>query len=177
MTSLVGHPAPNIKAKAVYKGKIEEVCLKDHLGKYIVLFFYPLNFTFVCPTEILALNSKLSEFKEKNAEVWAISVDSVYSHLAWMHHELKGIQFHLVSDMMKTISLNYGVLNEDGLALRGTFIIDPEGIVQVAHHHNLPLGRNIDEILRLIDAHQHVVKYGEVCPADWTKGKPAIKVK
>jgi peroxiredoxin (alkyl hydroperoxide reductase subunit C) len=146
-----------------------------------VLFFYPLDFTFVCPTEIIEFNRKLDEFKERGAEVVGVSVDSHFSHLAWKKTPVEqggigDIQYPLVADIKKQISRDYGVLLEDGgVALRGTFLIDKEGIVKHAVLNDLGLGRNIDETVRMVDALKHHEQFGEVCPANWSKGDDAMK--
>ncbi|APF16830.1 peroxiredoxin (alkyl hydroperoxide reductase subunit C) [Caldithrix abyssi DSM 13497] len=159
----------------------EDFKLEDYRGKYVVVFFYPLDFTFVCPTEILEFNKFLPEFEKRNVQVIGVSTDSHFSHLAWKNTDLKdggigNIKYPLVSDFTKQISRDYGVLiEEDGVALRGSFLIDKEGILQHAVINNLSLGRNIKEMIRMVDALQHFEKYGEVCPADWEAGKEAMK--
>jgi peroxiredoxin (alkyl hydroperoxide reductase subunit C) len=183
MSTLVGKKAPNFTAPTVLPDNTinEAWSLEQLKGKYVVLFFYPLDFTFVCPTEILEFNRKLAEFKERGAEVVGVSVDSHFSHLAWKNTDVnKGgignVQYPLVADLTKTISRDYGVLIEDGgVALRGTFLIDREGVVKHAVVNDLGLGRNIDEAIRMVDALQHHEKYGEVCPAGWNKGDDAMK--
>jgi peroxiredoxin (alkyl hydroperoxide reductase subunit C) len=158
-----------------------EFSLADMRGKYVVLFFYPLDFTFVCPTEIIEFNRKLDEFKERGAEVIGVSVDSHFSHLAWKNTPVDqggigDIQYPLVADLKKQISRDYGVLLEGGgVALRGTFLIDKEGVVKHAVVNDLGLGRNIDEAIRMVDALKHHEQYGEVCPANWNKGDDAMK--
>jgi peroxiredoxin (alkyl hydroperoxide reductase subunit C) len=180
MMSLVTKKAPDFTAKAVLpKNTIEELTLSNLQGKYVVLFFYPLDFTFVCPSEIIAFDTKLAEFQERNCEVIGVSVDSEYSHFAWkqMAREKGGIgniQYPLVADLTKQISYKYGVLFDESIALRGLFLIDRDGIVRHAVINDLPLGRNIDEALRVLDALQHTEKHGEVCPANWRKGKDAM---
>lgn len=181
MAVLVGKPAPDFSEKAVQGQEIiENFTLSQFKGKYVVLFFYPLDFTFVCPTELHAFNEKLAEFKARNVEVVAVSTDSWFSHLAWLNTPknkggIEGVQYPIVADFNKTISADYDVLLEGGMALRGLFLIDKDGIVQQQTINNLPLGRNVDEALRLVDALQHVEQYGEVCPANWTKGSDAMK--
>lgn len=179
---LVGKKAPDFTAKAVVKGEIvEEFKLSSLQGKYVILFFYPLDFTFVCPTEIHAFQDKLSAFAERNTEVVAVSTDSHFSHLAWLNTPkavggIQGVEYPLVADFNKTISRDYDVLLEEtGVALRGLFLIDQNGIIQHSVINNLPLGRNIDEALRMVDALQHTEKYGEVCPANWHDGEKAMK--
>ena len=169
MSSLIGQKAPGFTAPAVLPdNSIDEFSLEDVKGKYVVLFFYPLDFTFVCPTEILEFNRRLADFKERGAEVVGVSVDSQYSHWAWKNTPVdKGgigdIQYPLVADLTKRISADYGVLlDEPGVALRGTFLIDREGIVRHAVLNDLPLGRNIGETLRMVEALQFHEKHGEV---------------
>jgi len=181
MSTLIGKKAPTFTAPAVMPNNtIQDFSLEDTKGKYTVLFFYPLDFTFVCPTEILEFNNKLGQFKERGAEVVGVSVDSQYSHLAWKNTPVKkggigDVQYPLVADLTKQIASDYGVLVEDGgVALRGTFLIDKEGVVQHAVVNNLGLGRNIDEALRMVDALAHHEKYGEVCPAGWNRGDDAM---
>jgi peroxiredoxin (alkyl hydroperoxide reductase subunit C) len=182
MSSLIGKEAPEFKAPTVMAdGTINaEFSLSDYKGKYVVLFFYPLDFTFVCPTEIIEFNRKLSQFKERGAEVIGVSVDSQFTHLAWKNTPVEqggigDIQYPLVADLNKQISRDYGVLLDGGVALRGTFLIDKEGIVKHAVLNDLGLGRNIDEELRMVDALKHHEEYGEVCPANWSKGDDAMK--
>jgi peroxiredoxin (alkyl hydroperoxide reductase subunit C) len=181
MAVLVGKKAPDFSEKAV-KGQeiIENFTLSQFQGKYVVLFFYPLDFTFVCPTELHAFNEKLEEFKARNVEVVAVSTDSWYSHLAWLSTPknkggIEGVQYPIVADFNKTISADYDVLLAGGMALRGLFLIDKEGVVQSQIINNLPLGRNVDEVVRLVDALQHTEQFGEVCPANWNKGADAMK--
>ena len=180
--SLIQKQAPDFKAQAVLAdGSIKELKLSDYKGKWVVLFFYPLDFTFVCPTEIVAFSDKIAEFKAVGAQVLGVSVDSQFTHLAWRNTARKDgglgdLQYPLVADLNKSIARDYGVLIEEaGIALRGTFIIDPKGVVRAAHIHDLPVGRNIDEAVRVIKAFQFVEKHGEVCPAGWSEGKPTMK--
>ncbi|PIQ25618.1 thioredoxin peroxidase [bacterium (Candidatus Blackallbacteria) CG17_big_fil_post_rev_8_21_14_2_50_48_46] len=180
--SLVGKKAPDFSAKAVVKGEIvNEFKLSSLQGKYVVLFFYPLDFTFVCPTEIHAFQDKLSAFAERNTEVVGVSTDSHFSHLAWLNTPkavggIQGVEYPLVADFNKTIARDYDVLVEDaGVALRGLFLIDQKGVVQHSVVNNLPLGRNIDEALRMVEALQYTEKHGEVCPANWHEGEKAMK--
>ncbi|KAJ3359654.1 thioredoxin peroxidase Tpx1 [Allomyces javanicus] len=174
-------PAPEFTARAVVNGEFKDVSLSSFRGKYVVLFFYPLDFTFVCPTEITAFNDRAGDFKKLNTEVMAVSVDSEHSHLAWTNVPRKqgglgATQIPLISDIKKTISRDYGVLIEDaGIALRGTFIIDPKGILRQITVNDLPIGRNVDETLRLVEALQFTDKHGEVCPANWSKGARTMK--
>jgi alkyl hydroperoxide reductase subunit AhpC len=181
MATLVAKPAPNFKAQAVMPdGSFKEIQLSDYKGKYIILFFYPLDFTFVCPTEIIAFSTQINDFKKRNTEVLGVSVDSHFSHLAWRNTDRKvgglgQIDYALVADLDKKISEDYGVLAEGGIAFRGLFLIDKDGIVQHSLVNNLPLGRNINEAVRMVDALQHHEQNGEVCPANWEKGGDAMK--
>ena len=181
MTVQVTQPAPDFEATAVMPNNTfnESFKLSGLKGKYVVLFFYPLDFTFVCPSEIIAFDRKLAEFKERGCEVVAVSVDSHFSHFAWKNTPVdKGgignVQFPIVADITKSISRDYGVLFNDSIALRGLFLIDREGVVRHALINDLPLGRNVDEAIRTLDALQHVEKHGEVCPANWKKGEDAM---
>ena len=177
----VGHPAPHFTCEAVIDNAITKVSLSDLGNTFKLLFFYPLDFTFVCPTELHALQEKLAEFTKRNTQVLAISVDSAYSHLSWLNTPktaggIQGISYPLLSDLSKNIARDYGVLNEEaGVALRAVFLIDKNNIIQHATINNLSLGRNIDEYIRLVDALNHVQTHGEVCPAGWSEGKPAMK--
>ena len=181
MATLVAKPAPEFKAQAVMPdGSFKEIQLSDYKGKYVILFFYPLDFTFVCPTEIIAFSSRIDDFKKRNTEVLGVSVDSHFSHLAWRNTDRKTgglgqIDYALVADLDKKISEDYGVLADGGIAFRGLFLIDKDGIVQHMLVNNLPLGRNIDEAVRMVDALQHHENNGEVCPANWKKGADAMK--
>jgi peroxiredoxin (alkyl hydroperoxide reductase subunit C) len=180
---LVGQPAPDFTAAAVLPdNEIDEAfTLSSYLkGSYGVLFFYPLDFTFVCPSEILAHDHRAAAFAERNTKLIAVSVDSQFTHLAWRNTPVeKGglgqVKFPLVADLTKEIARKYGVLLPGGVALRGTYLIDKNGIVQSQHVNNLPLGRNVDEALRLVDALQFHEEHGEVCPAGWSKGKAGMK--
>lgn len=183
MAVLVGKAAPDFTAKAVLaNNSIEEKfnLTNEIKGKIGVLFFYPLNFTFVCPSEIIAFNNKLKEFQSRNAVLIGVSVDSPFSHLAYKNTPLEkggigNVQFPLVSDLTKQISRDYDVLLNESIAFRGTFIIDSKGVVRHQVINDLPLGRNIDEALRIIDAIQYNEQHGEVCPANWNKGDEAMK--
>jgi len=181
MSNLVAQEAPDFTAQAVMPNNaFAELKLSSYRGKYVVLFFYPLDFTFVCPSEIIAFDGALANFKEKNAEVIGASVDSTYTHLAWKStpREKGGIgnvQFPLVSDITKEISTSYGVLLNGSVALRGLFLIDKEGVVRHALVNDIPLGRNVDEAMRMLDALQYFEKHGEVCPANWRRGEEAMK--
>ena len=181
MTSLVQKRAPDFKARAVSKGKFVDLTLDEYRGKYIVLYFYPLDFTFVCPTEIIAFNEKLKEFHKRNTEVIGVSVDSEYTHLAWINTPRKqgglgGLDYPLVSDLNKKIAKAYGVLTEDEtVALRGLFLIDREGNVRHQLVNDLPIGRSVDEVIRILDALQFFEQHGEVCPANWKPGSKGMK--
>lgn len=181
MSVLVGKQAPDFTATAVVNGDFKEKFkLSDFRGKYVVLFFYPLDFTFVCPTELHAFQEKVEAFKKLNTEVIACSVDSHFSHLAWLNTPKKdggieGVTYPLVADINKTIARDYDVLlPSDGIALRGIFLIDKEGIVRHQTVNDNSLGRNVDESLRMVEALQYVEKHGEVCPANWKKGEKAM---
>ncbi|XP_054722188.1 peroxiredoxin-2-like [Uloborus diversus] len=179
-TAEVTKPAPDFKGTAVINGSFKEIKLSDYRGKYVVLFFYPLDFTFVCPTEIIAFSEAASEFKALNTELIAASVDSHFSHLAWIntprkHGGLGSMNIPVLSDLSKSIAKDYGVLLDSGIALRGLFIIDPQGIVRQITINDLPVGRSVDEALRLVKAFQFVEKHGEVCPANWKPDSPTIK--
>ena len=182
MSTLVTKEAPDFTATAVMPNNTfkEDFKLSDYKGKYVVLFFYPLDFTFVCPSEIIAFNKKLDEFKKRDTEVIGVSIDSQFTHLAWKNTEVnKGgignVQYPLVADLSKNISKEYGVLFDEAIALRGLFLIDKEGIVRHSVINDLPLGRNIDEALRMVDALQYFEAHGEVCPANWKTGEEAMK--
>ena len=181
MAVLVGHQAPEFTADAVVNGQFETVSLKDYKGKYVVLFFYPLDFTFVCPTELHAFQEKLADFKKLNTEVVGVSVDSKFSHFAWLNTPKKeggieGVTYPLVSDLNKTISADYDVLVEGaGIAYRGLFLINKEGVVKSEIINDNSLGRNIDEVIRLVEALQYTEKNGEVCPANWKDGDSGMK--
>jgi len=182
MGVLVGKPAPGFKSTAVVDGAImSPFSLQDHHGKNIIFFFYPLNFTFVCPTELHAFQERLEEFEKRDTQVIGCSVDSSYSHLAWIHTPrskggIEGVRYPLVSDLNKTIARHYDVLMADeGVAYRGLFLIDKEGIVRHQIVNDLPLGRSIDEALRILDAWLFFEKHGEVCPANWQQGGETFK--
>lgn len=170
---VVGHLAPQFKGQAYFEdGKIKEISLSDYKGKWVVLFFYPLDFTFVCPTEIQEFSKKADEFKKLNAQLIGASIDSQYSHKGWCEQGGLGkLNFPLLSDLTKKISQDYGILLEDkGISLRGTFIIDPEGKVRAATVHDLQVGRNVDETLRVLKAFQT----GELCPVSWNPGQTTL---
>jgi len=181
MSQFIGQQAPDFTATAVLADGTfnEEFKLSDYRGKYVVLFFYPLDFTFVCPSEIIEFGKKAKAFRERGAEVIGVSVDSQFSHWAWRNTAVNdggigAVDYPLVADITKTISRDYGVLLNDSVALRGTFLIDKEGVIQSMVVNNLPLGRNIDEAIRMVDALQHTEQHGEVCPAGWNKGDEAM---
>ena len=181
MPTLVSRPAPDFTAQAVMPdGSFKELKLSDYKGKYVILFFYPLDFTFVCPTEIIQFSDQVKDFDSRNTQVIGVSIDSQFSHLAWRNTDRKKgglgqIDYPLVADLDKNISRAYDVLADGGIAFRGLFLIDKEGTVQHQLVNNLPLGRNIDEALRMVDSLQHFENNGEVCPANWSKGKDAMK--
>ncbi len=196
--ALVGKKAPQVNAGAVINGEeiVENFSLDQYIGKkHVILFFYPKDFTFVCPTEIHAFQEKLAEFEKRDTVVIGVSTDTEETHLAWLNSPkeqggIQGVTYPLIADASKVISLNFGVLAGEysfstdtklwsfsgaPVAFRGTFLIDKEGIVRHESINDLPLGRNIDEYLRLLDAQLHVEKYGEVCPANWEEGDAAMK--
>jgi len=194
--SLVGKKAPSFTAPAVINGEeiVEDFSLNQYLGKKdVIFFFYPKDFTFVCPTEILAFQDKLKEFEKRNVAVVGCSTDTENSHLAWLSVPknkggIQGVTYPIVADVTKTVAINYGVLaghydyNEEGMmvfegegiAYRGTFLIDKKGVVRHQVVNDLPLGRSIDEALRMVEALQYHEKHGEVCPANWEEGKEAM---
>ncbi|MCC5943822.1 MAG: peroxiredoxin [Bernardetiaceae bacterium] len=195
--SLVNKPAPRFTAGAVINGEeiVDGFSLEQYIGKkYVIFYFYPKDFTFVCPTEILAFQEKLAEFEKRDAIVVGCSTDTEETHLAWLNTPkdqggIQGVTYPIVADTAKTIATNFGILggeydyDEEGnlifngapIALRATFLIDKEGIIRHETVNNFPLGRNVDETLRLLDAQRHVEKYGEVCPAGWSEGKEAMQ--
>ena len=180
--TLVGKQAPEFRAKAVVDGEIREsFSLSDYRGKYVIFFFYPLDFTFVCPTELHAFQERREEFTQRNAEIVGCSVDSPFSHLAWLHTPkekggIEGIHYPIVADLTKMISSRYQVLKEDeGVAYRGLFLIDTQGVIRHQLVNDLPLGRSVDEALRMLDALIFHEQHGEVCPANWKSGAKAMK--
>jgi peroxiredoxin 2/4 len=182
MGTLVGKYAPDFKTKAVVKGRIvDDFALTHYRGKYVLLFFYPLDFTFVCPTELHAFQDRLAEFDRRNAQIIGCSVDSCYSHFAWLNtpkHKggIQGVEYPLISDLNKTISRDYDVLiPHEGIAYRGLFLIDRDGLVRHQVINDLPLGRSVDEALRILDALIYFEQHGEVCPANWQTGKMSMK--
>ena len=180
MSAKIGKPAPDFKAMAVVDGNFKEVSLNDYKGKYVVLFFYPLDFTFVCPTEIIAFSDRAEEFRQINCEILGCSTDSHFSHLAWVNTSRKQgglgkMNIPLLADKNMEISTKYGVLKDgDGIAYRGLFIIDNHGTLRQITINDLPVGRSVDETLRLVQAFQFTDKHGEVCPANWKPGKKTI---
>ncbi len=182
MAVLVTQSAPDFKASAVMPdGSFkDDFTLGSYRGQYVLLFFYPLDFTFVCPTEIIAFSDRVAEFQSLGVQVIGVSVDSHFSHLAWRNQPrnqggIGNIQYPLVSDLNKQIARDYDVLLDDGVALRGTFLIDCAGVVRHQVINDLPLGRSVDEALRMVKALQYFEKNGEVCPADWKEGNRTIK--
>jgi len=168
--SLVTRSAPEFELEGVVGGEFEAVKLSDYAGKWLVVFFYPLDFTFVCPTEIKEFSNRLTEFEEAGADIVSVSVDSKYSHLAWQK-EIGHIRYPMLSDITKEVAKAYGVLlEEEGVALRGLFLIDPEGIVRYEVVHELNVGRNVDETLRVLKA----LQTGELCPIDWQPGDETL---
>ena len=173
--------APDFSATAVVDQEFKDITLSQYKGKYVVLFFYPLDFTFVCPTEITAFSDRYSDFSNKNTEVLGVSVDSKFTHLAWIQTPrneggIGDINYPLVSDLKREICKAYNVLNEDGEADRGLFIINPKGIIMHSTINKAPVGRNIDETLRVLQAYQYVESHpDEVCPAGWTPGDKTMK--
>ena len=171
MSIRVGSKAPDFKIEGIYGGKFDEFNLSDYKGKWVVLFFYPLDFTFVCPTEIREFSSRVNEFEKLNAQVLGVSVDSKYSHKAWIEGDLGDISYPLLSDLTKKVSDGYGVLLEDlGRALRGTFIIDPEGVVRWMVVSDLDTGRSVSETLRSLAA----LQTGELCGVEWQPGEKTL---
>ena len=177
---IVTQQAPQFTADAVVSGDFKTISLADYKGKWVYLFFYPLDFTFVCPTEIIAFSEANEKFAKANTQVLGCSIDSKFVHLRWVQTPrndggLGGINFPLIADVNKEIARAYDVLLDAGVALRGSFIIDPKGVIRQATVNDLPVGRNVDEALRLVQAFQYTDKHGEVCPADWTQGSDTIK--
>ena len=171
---IIGKSAPKFSGEAAYQGEIIDLSLEDYKGKWLVLFFYPLDFTFVCPTEVVSFSDRAEEFKALNAEIVGVSVDSVHTHLAWQRTPrsqagVGELAYPLFADLNRKVCKKYGVLRGD-VALRGVFIIDPEGVVQSSTINNLPVGRNLDEVLRTLQAYQYVQSSGNVCPANWKQG-------
>ncbi|MBM4088497.1 MAG: peroxiredoxin [Planctomycetes bacterium] len=181
MCTLVTKQAPDFTAQAVMADNtIAPLTLSSYRGKYVVLYFYPLDFTFVCPSEIIAFDKAVAAFEQRNTQVIGVSVDSHFTHLAWKNTPVEQggigkVKYPLVADLGKKISEQYGVLLNGEIALRGLFLIDKAGTVRHALVNDLPLGRSVDEVLRLVDALQYVEQHGEVCPANWRKGQDAMK--
>jgi len=181
MSVLVNKPAPDFKAQAVMAdGSFKEIKLSDYRGKHVVLFFWPLDFTFVCPSEIIAHENRRKAFEEKGVQLIGVSIDSQFTHFAWRETPVnKGgigrVGFPILADVQHEIVRAYGVEHADGVAFRASFLIDKNGIVQSQQVNNLPLGRNVDEMLRLVDALQFTEAHGEVCPAGWQKGEAGMK--
>lgn len=182
LTTLVTKEAPDFTAEAVLPDNtFAPLTLSKYRGKYVILFFYPLDFTFVCPSEILAFDKRIPDFKEKNCEVIGVSVDSKFTHLAWKNTPVENggignVQYPLVQDLDKNIARSYGILFNEAVALRGLFLIDTKGIVRHTIINDLPLGRSVNEALRMLDALQFVETHGDqVCPANWQEGEEAMK--
>ncbi|HEX6962637.1 MAG TPA: peroxiredoxin [Lacipirellula sp.] len=181
MSHLVQKQAPSFTSQAVMAdGSFKQVSLEEYRGKYVILFFYPLDFTFVCPTEIVAFSDAAAEFEKRGVQLLSCSIDSHFTHLAWRQRPrreggLGDIQYPMLADLNRKIGEAYGVLTEGGVALRGLFLIDREGVVRHQVVNDLPLGRSVDEALRMVDALQYFEKNGEVCPANWQQGKLTIK--
>ncbi len=178
--TLVQKDAPDFKAQALVGKAFKEIQLADYKGKWVALFFYPLDFTFVCPTEIVAFSDHAAEFKKLGCEILGCSVDSQFSHLAWTNLPRKEgglgeIKYPLLADITKSIARSYGVLINDSVALRGLFLINPKGKVSYSVVHDLAVGRSVEETLRVLKAFQQVEKTGEVCPANWSEGKKTMK--
>ena len=180
MASMVTREAPDFAAQAVMgDNAFEELKLSSYRGKYVILFFYPLDFTFVCPSEIIAFNDRLDEFHAKDTEIIGVSVDSHYTHLAWKKTPreeggIGDIRYPLVADLNKNISRDYGVLIDESVALRGLFLIDRDGVIRHALVNDLGLGRSVDEAFRMLTALAFTEQHGEVCPANWTEGDDAM---
>ncbi len=180
MANLVQQTAPDFTAQAVMAdGSFKEVNLTDYRGKYVLMFFYPLDFTFVCPTEIIAFSEAIADFEKRNVQVLGVSVDSHYSHLAWRNTSrdaggIGQVQYPLIADLNKSIAESYGVLLPGGVALRGLFLMDKEGVIRHQLVNDLPLGRSVAEALRVVDALQFHEENGEVCPANWKQGEKAM---
>ena len=180
MSVLVGKAAPDFNLNAVYgNNEIKSLNLADYRGRYVLLFFYPLDFTFVCPSELIALDHRLAEFSKRSTEVIAVSIDSEYTHLAWKNTPINQggigqVGYPLVADIKRSLCQTYGVEDTDGTALRASFLIDRAGVVQHQSVNNASMGRNIDDLLRLIDALQFNEEHGDACPAGWQKGDAGI---
>ena len=180
MSTIVGQEAPCFELEAVHEQQFKQIKLSDYKGRWLVIFFYPLDFTFVCPTEILAFSDRLDEFQKLGADVVGVSIDSQFTHLAWTERARKeggieGLRLPLLADSNKTMAEDYGVLGDAGVALRGLFVVDPDGVVQHATVNNLSIGRSVDETLRVLHAAQFAREHGEVCPANWQPGDEGLK--
>lgn len=180
MSRLVGNPAPYFKAEALVNGESKTISLDDYKGKWKVLFFYPLDFTFVCPTELVAYSDAAEKFKAMGCELIACSVDSFFSHLAWTKQDrnqggLGEVNYPIIADLEKKVARDYEVLVNETVALRGLFIIDDNDVIQHATINNLSVGRNVEETLRLVEGYQFTAKSGDVCPANWKKGADTMK--
>ncbi len=182
MGVLIGKTAPDFTATAVQKDTIiENFKLSDYRGEYVVLFFYPLDFTFVCPTELHAFSERIDDFEKRNVKLLGVSIDSHFSHLAWLNTPkskggIQGVEYPIISDLNKTISKDYDVLVDGaGIAYRGLFLLDKDHVVRHQVVNDLPLGRNVSETLRMVDALQFTEKHGEVCPANWSQGEKSMK--
>ncbi len=180
MSALVGKPAPDFKLDAINEGQFTTVSLADYQGKWLLVLFYPLDFTFVCPTELLAFSDRIGEFRKIKADIVGVSVDSKFTHLAWTEKPreaggIQGLKYPLLADLNRRMATDYQVLTEDGVALRGLFLVDPKGVLQHATINNLAVGRDVDEALRVVQAFQYVAEHGEVCPAGWRPGKQSMK--
>merc|ERR1719411_1359517 len=177
----IGGTAPSFQATAVVGGRFETINLEDYKGKWVVLFYYPLDFTFVCPTELTEFSDRYMEFADRKCQVLGASVDSQFTHLAWMETpRVTGglgntLNYPLIADLSRDISSSYGCLQSDGVTVRATYIIDDKGIVRHISLNDRAVGRSVDEILRLVDAFQYTAKYGEVCPVGWIPGNDAMK--
>lgn len=169
----VGKPAPHFKGQALVGREFKDINLDALKGKWVVLFFYPMDFTFVCPTELVAFNNAVADFEDRNAVVISASTDTVFSHLGWVKADerLANLKYPILGDVTKKISQDYGVLTDEGIALRGTFIIDNAGILRWAAQYDLNVGRNIEETLRVLDA----LQTDELCPCNWEKGQDTLK--
>jgi peroxiredoxin (alkyl hydroperoxide reductase subunit C) len=171
---IVGQSAPHFSGEAAKDGEIVQISLSDYRGKWLVLFFYPLDFTFVCPTELVAFSDRAEDFRAAGAEILGVSVDSVHTHLAWMRTPrseagVGDLAYPLFADLDKSVARAFDVL-DGAVALRGVFLIDPNGVVQTATVNNLPVGRNVEEVLRTLKAYQYTQATGNVCPANWKEG-------
>lgn len=170
MPPRIGHEVPSFTTDAYYKGEFTKVSLDDYKGKWKLVFFYPLDFTFVCPTEIVELSNRIEDFEKLNCQVLSVSIDSVHSHKAWCKTDMGELKFPMLSDLNKELSMMFDVLHDDGMSLRGAFLIDENNILQASIVHNLPVGRNVEELRRVLEAFQT----GELCPIGWKKGDKTL---